>query len=502
MQWNRHTDYSVIVMATEDTCSDVGDLPLAEDPFPLLDLPDPCLLAVVRCCEEPRTLRSAAMAHSRLRHAASIALSSSSACVHSQQQLGSLMQPLVNHPSHVGQLQVRGIGLNDQGRYFVPGCTLYISKLPANLRLHSLIITERINVQFHLAAATAGVLQPLRGSLTQLKLDTCALPDAGAGAGLAAALAFLPKLQRLSVMPHPRRFSSSSSPEDVKLPVRNLEPLQYLTCLELASVQVDLQHLTALTALQVLMLRLRNAASSATLTASVLDRMQQLTSLDLTGSFSPSCLAAVPQLRNLAIRDGISPRSAAGVTALLSHLLQMTQLTCLDLASCFEYSAPSAAAYSALTASSQLQRLEVACCGELPRDVWQQFVPVGRQLYHLTALQLDTRSWSSGDLLSHSPPISRFVSGWPGLPQLKLSDRGSAGAALTAEQLGPLTGLTCLTLLQTHTADRAGVGVILHLTGLRDLKCCRADCGCVLWCPSGMGCEQGSGMASAAAAHD
>jgi hypothetical protein len=45
--------------------------------FPLLQLPDACLLAVLQCCaDEPCSLFSAARAHSRLHQAAVLAASS------------------------------------------------------------------------------------------------------------------------------------------------------------------------------------------------------------------------------------------------------------------------------------------------------------------------------------------------------------------------------------------------------------------------------------------
>src|SRR5690242_12894829 len=55
---------------------------------PLLQLPDPCLVAVLRCCSgDPRSVCSAARAHSRLRQAAGIALSSITAAHLDQQRL-------------------------------------------------------------------------------------------------------------------------------------------------------------------------------------------------------------------------------------------------------------------------------------------------------------------------------------------------------------------------------------------------------------------------------
>lgn len=119
-----------------------------------------------------------------------------------------------------------------------------------------------------------------------------------------------------------------------------LGQLQQLTLLGLLQVKVDdLQHLTALTALHGLSLMLN---SGDVLTASMLHGMQQLTWLHVEtrdpapsypdsplGSFNPSCLAAVTNLKTLLLAHQITLDSTTGVAALLSHLAQLTQLTCL-----------------------------------------------------------------------------------------------------------------------------------------------------------------------------
>jgi hypothetical protein len=75
----------------------------------LLDLPDPCLLAVLRCCcsTDLRSLFNAGRAHSRLRQAAVAALSSISITVNTQQQIQGFRQYLTLHSSEVTSLDVQ-----------------------------------------------------------------------------------------------------------------------------------------------------------------------------------------------------------------------------------------------------------------------------------------------------------------------------------------------------------------------------------------------------------
>jgi hypothetical protein len=58
----------------------------------LIDLPDPCLLAVLRCCAvDQRSFSSAARAHSRLHQAAVVALNTITAVVDKEQQLSNVL---------------------------------------------------------------------------------------------------------------------------------------------------------------------------------------------------------------------------------------------------------------------------------------------------------------------------------------------------------------------------------------------------------------------------
>ena len=72
----------------------------------LLQLPDPCLLEVLRCCaDDPRSLFSAARAHSRLRQAAVLAANSIRPVLkQQQQQADSLLLYLTNHGQHIDSI--------------------------------------------------------------------------------------------------------------------------------------------------------------------------------------------------------------------------------------------------------------------------------------------------------------------------------------------------------------------------------------------------------------
>jgi hypothetical protein len=76
----------------------------------LLQLPDPCLLAVMHCMTDHHvSLFSAARAHSRLHQAAVLALSSIKVVVKTQQQLDhSLLLYLGKHGQHVNNMAVCG----------------------------------------------------------------------------------------------------------------------------------------------------------------------------------------------------------------------------------------------------------------------------------------------------------------------------------------------------------------------------------------------------------
>jgi hypothetical protein len=82
----------------------------------LLQLPDPCLLAVLHCCAaDPGSLFSLARAHSRLRQAVAVAVNSISVTIKTsmrqQQQTDSLLLYLNNQGKHIGSLELNRTSL-------------------------------------------------------------------------------------------------------------------------------------------------------------------------------------------------------------------------------------------------------------------------------------------------------------------------------------------------------------------------------------------------------
>jgi hypothetical protein len=79
----------------------------------------------------------------------------------------------------------------------------------------------------------------------------------------------------------------------------------------------------------------------------------------------------------------------SGTAQLLLHLQPLQQLTHVNLTHTLRSNEPNppAEAYSAVTASSMLQHLNISC-GRLPAGVWQHLFAAGQQLPHLTRLDV------------------------------------------------------------------------------------------------------------------
>ena len=122
-----------------------------------------------------------------------------------------------------------------------------------------------------------------------------------------------------------------------------------------------------------------------------------------------------------------------------------------------------ASAYSALTASSKLQRLALHQCN-LPAGVWQHMFPAGRQLPHLQELDI---SWVNYPDPAAAPEGSCLVSCCPGVRVLHMQE-----LECSAELLTPLTGLIGLRELSWGSDRRASAGleVVCQLTGLERLS--------------------------------
>jgi hypothetical protein len=418
----------------------------------LLQLPDPCLLAVLQCLtDDPVSLFSAARAHSRLNQAAVVALSSIKVTVKNAQQLDySLLPYLDKHGQHVNSLAVQGRCVS----------SVKLRELPANLQLTQLQLEGNLRVQLQPRDCYQGVLRPGL-PLKQLRLGlACVLLDRER---LSAALHELRALEHLSV-----------SFNDKELVPGVLQELQHVTCLHMycdigytrdplsRTFLQPLQALTRLVDLEV------GGSPSPPYTSDMLSGLCSLTHLALTvDSLDPAALAAKTQLQVLQLPCCSIAGGAAGVAQLLSELQPLTQLTHLDLRGSLrvvEGGNPPPAAFSALTASSKLQHLNISFC-TLLADTWQHMFCADRPLPHLQSLVTDRVTMDG----SSATPGSSLVSCCPGLLSLKM-----LYMQCSKELLAALTGLSRLTQLSLGAVDgviesREVLEQLCPLTGLRHL---------------------------------
>jgi hypothetical protein len=246
-------------------------------------------------------------------------------------------------------------------------------------------------------------------------------------------------------------------------------------------------------------LEVRNLTSMPNLTAAA-----HLTRLVLVYSIArlqPGALASLSQMQHLAViqskilsdsdpefqADPAADRAAAaaGMAQLLDDLPQLQQLTYLDLGcSRATWVAEGALqgenpqAYSALTASSRLQHLDLSnnC---LPAGVWEHIFPSGRQLPHLKTLDISwvvhPRAGEGTWAPIASLPGALIASCCPALQTLRVK-----GMKYSTEGLAPLQQLSSLWELvlvpRRSLRDRylrlwrAGQVVLPKLTGLRRLS--------------------------------
>ena len=421
----------------------------------LLALPDPCLLAVLQCCAagDQRSLLSAARAHSRLHQTAVLALRSITAVVHQQQKVRSVLLYLARHGKQVDCIDLIG----DQ-------TSLSVHQLPPNLQLSSLQL-EQLLLGLHPGNGIHGVLRGPSDTmaLKKLRLSSCDLLSEGLAApneDLAAALSLLPTdMEHLSIS----RLTCGS--RSVQFPTALLQQLQQLTYLELADVEIHgpdkaspaLQPLQAMTRLVDLRLQ---CYTWTPINASMLSGIQHLTRIQLCrSSVEPGALAGKTQLQHLELAACHVPGGAAGTAQLLSHLQPLEQLTHLNLTRSVQdvwADTPSASAFAALTASSKLHHLDISC-NTLPAGVWHHMFPAGRQLAHLTALNITGALHPSGQYAA--APEGRLLSCCPSLQSLKMMSLQLEG--LLRELLG-LSGLR--TLVVTGGPDN-----LLQLTQLKQL---------------------------------
>jgi hypothetical protein len=276
----------------------------------LLVLPDPCLVAVLQCCAgEPRSVCSAARAHSRLHQAAVLALSSITVSRAKQQDVDSMLLYLSKHSQDVHSMDLQGVTY----------LSAKLCQLPSNLHLDSLQLTN-LRVQLQPRKGQQGVIRP-GVPLKQLRLQDCMLLDWAEG--LAAALALLPGLQHL-------RIRATQERRSFGFPMTSLLGLQQLTHLELDGVMLrgpyhERPHHTQ-----------RAHHQRKTPALQPLQALTQLADLRLRfQGFEPQKgLEAVCELTGLRSLTVYTPGEAEG---LLLQLPQLTQLTNLDLTTCVGY---------------------------------------------------------------------------------------------------------------------------------------------------------------------
>ena len=431
--------------------------------FLVLDLPDDCLLAVLRCFGgDPRSLFSAARAHSRLHQAAVLAASSIKAALQ-QQHVSSILQYLTSYGQHIDSIDLKA---------YQPACNLMhqvitLHELPHNqLQGLSSLRLNRVLLQLQPGGGYPGVVGAA-APITNLQLERCVLLDGEEG--LAAALPLLPKLQHLSLIGIVTR---SGSP--ISFPSSALQSLQQLTYLETTGPwlpePVGVGHLQGLTCLQDLRL---HGLHKQSIHATVMAGLQQLTYLKVEGYenscvFEPGVLEGKCLLQHLAVVDCSIAGGSAGVSELLWHLQQLQHLTYINFRSSLRIDGltllqrppqPSQPAASCSTSTSAS-----APCQKMPS--WQHLFPADRLalLPHLRELHI-------GGIRNHAgpaaaPDVSRLVSCCPGLQVLTMPHLQYSG-----ELLAPLTGLASLQRLDLSpvAGSTEGLEVVCQLTGLRQL---------------------------------
>jgi hypothetical protein len=188
-----------------------------DSPLSVLHLPDPCIFKVLQCCAvDPRSIFSAARAHSRLHNIAVLAINSITAPVQQLQQDTSLLPYLSRHGQHVSNIVMgftrpsfnmlwNGFDSNEEDDVH-----LALDHLPPLHNLTSLACHHML-VQLQPGRGQRGIIKSLsRAPLKQFHLKECKLLDVtkskgdakeedGAALALAAALSALPHLESLSI---------------------------------------------------------------------------------------------------------------------------------------------------------------------------------------------------------------------------------------------------------------------------------------------------------------
>jgi len=365
------------------------------------------------------------------------------------QRLPGLCQWMQQHGQHLTSLQLSAYG-TAVGRI--------LTQLPCP-NLHKLHL-QNMRVQLSASSTQPGVLHSCT-RLTKLSLIRCPSTD---GHSSLAALSALVGLQHLTV---------SGSSDVSALPSIVLQHLTQLTHLYLQYLgrllnADSFQHFSCLVNLQELHIH----GSSVPLSPSTTPGWSRLTALRKVSiqraSFDPSILQDCTQLQGLELQS-VAVISAGGAAALHSLVGRQQQLQSLQLAE-LEYDWPvTAAAYSSLTASSNLHTLKMAI-DNLPPGIWPHVFPSDRQLPALRELAL---RWQDVDAAQPSPPavlttddISCLASCCPGLHRIIIDVQ--PGTELSA--LAKASGLTRLLVWGLHEEGFASLRAVSRLVSLQDLS--------------------------------
>jgi hypothetical protein len=243
---------------------------------------------------------------------------------------------------------------------------------------------------------------------------------------------------------------------------------------------LSVDHIHSLTALQELTLDVEPFSSIST---AALSGLQQLTLLELGSKvgyhlqIEPAVLACVPQLKRLVIYNAglAGEEDGTGVTEFLSHLGALQQLAHLELHSMFQQGADArAAVFTALTASSKLEHLELRDV-VLPPRTWEYlFPPQQQQQQQRSAL----REVAVSDCLQpegvEADDVGMLITCCQDIQRLELvyAPFTVPPADMPRELLRPLVQLSqqLTHLTVNYVDDYDATETLVHLTKLRALK--------------------------------
>lgn len=406
-------------------------------------------------------------------HAAALAATRSIDLSLDSDQLDGLHVWLQEHGSHLIsiRLHVHGAGFR------------IISLLHCTQLQHISLSGPR--VQLGAGAAQQGDLLACP-QLTALSLQSCIL---GAGARELASLSILTSLRGL-------QLQHVESADDAVFPAALLSQLVGLTKLQLAGIILQssdvLQHLSCVTDVQHLWLEftppMRLTAQQALSGATALQSLSKLTSITLIAPRAECTMQNMPGLSKLTRLDDLRMScsilqpsilegcrnlkalrinaSWADSTAVLAAVGGMQRLTDLTLTGNPVWFCPSAAAYTALTASSGLRKLCLVQA-ELPVGAWQHMfagsrAPKLEYFRHDLAWQMP-QGVSAADIHSlHGAADAQHLACCTALQELSITLQPGAVPV-------PLQQLQALTSLTIGGVEDAAAGCIAQLTCLVQL---------------------------------